>query len=244
MPEGPSIVILKELIDEQHLVGETIIEIGGNTSIDKDRMLNQRVLAFRSWGKHFLICFETFSLRVHFMLFGTYRINERKETTPRLSLKFEKAELNFYTCSLQFVEGDVNMAYDWTADVMSDTWDPAAALAKLSKLPDALACDVLLDQNIFAGSGNIIKNEVLFRIRVHPLSTMANLPPELKKGLVAETRNYSFDFLKWKKEYTLKAHWLAHAKKICPRCKIPLHKEYLGKTKRRSFFCTNCQIQY
>lgn len=124
---------------------------------------------------------------------------------------------------------------------MSKERNPAAALEKLSNLPNALACDVLLDQNIFAGVGNIIKNEVLFRIRVHPLSTMANLPPELKKSLVEEARNYSFDFLKWKKEFTLKAHWLAHAKKICPRCNIPLHKEYLGKTNRRSFFCTNCQ---
>jgi endonuclease-8 len=100
MPEGPSIVILKEIIDQQQLVGEEVIDVGGNTKIDKERMLHQHVVAFRSWGKHFLICFETFSLRVHFMLFGTYRINERKETTPRLSLKFKTAEINFYTCSL------------------------------------------------------------------------------------------------------------------------------------------------
>lgn len=244
MPEGPSIVILKELIDQQQLAGEEIIEVSGNTKIDKERMLNQQVVAFRSWGKHFLICFENFSLRVHFMLFGTYRINERKETIPRLSLKFRTAELNLYTCSLQFIEGDVNLTYDWTADVMSETWDPEAALEKLGKLPDALACDVLLDQNIFAGVGNIIKNEVLFRIRVHPRSTISNLPMDKLQRMIEEARNYSFDFLTWKKEYTLKAHWLAHAKKICPRCNIPLHKEHLGKTNRRSFFCTNCQKQY
>jgi endonuclease-8 len=244
MPEGPSIVILKELIDKLGLVNEQVIEVSGNTKIEKERMLNQHVKAFHSWGKHFLICFDTFSLRIHFMLFGTYRINERKESTPRLSLRFNNAEINFYTCSLQFVEGDINMAYDWTADVMSDSWDAQAALEKLKSVPDAFACDVLLDQNIFAGVGNIIKNEVLFRIRVHPLSTIGQIPEEKKKLLVSEARLYSFDFLKWKKEYTLKAHWLAHAKKICPRCDIPLHKAYLGKTNRRSFFCTNCQVLY
>jgi endonuclease-8 len=176
MPEGPSIVILKELIDELDLIDKEIIEVSGNTKIEKERMLNQQVRAFKSWGKHFLICFDTFSLRIHFMLFGTYRINERKETVPRLSLKFNDAEINFYTCSLQFVEGDINLTYDWTADVMSDTWNAEAALIKLKAIPDALACDVLLDQNIFAGVGNIIKNEVLFRIRVHPLSSIGQIP--------------------------------------------------------------------
>lgn len=244
MPEGPSIVILKQLIDELDLVDEPVLEVSGNTKIEKERMLNQQVRAFRSWGKHFLICFDSFSLRIHFLLFGSYRLNERKESQPRLSLRFETAELNFYACSVQFIEGDINESYDWTADVMSDFWDPSAALRKLGSTPDAMACDVLLDQNIFAGVGNIIKNEVLFRIRLHPLSTIKNIPADLKMLLIQEARNYSFDFLAWKKAYTLKAHWLAHTKKICPRCNIPFHKAYLGKTNRRSFFCNSCQILY
>jgi endonuclease-8 len=68
MPEGPSIVILKELVDEQKLVGKRVIAIEGNTKIEKERMLNQEVKDVRSWGKHFLLCFTDFSLRVHFLL--------------------------------------------------------------------------------------------------------------------------------------------------------------------------------
>src|SRR5690606_269367 len=159
MPEGPSIVILRELIDELHLEGSSVIEVTGNTSIDKERMLNQQVIAFKSWGKHFLICFKDFTLRVHFMLFGTYLINERKETPVRLSLQFEDHVLNFYSCSLKFIEGDIDESYDWQADVLSNQWNPLAAKRKLDEKKIALVCDVLLDQNIFAGVGNIIKNE-------------------------------------------------------------------------------------
>jgi endonuclease-8 len=244
MPEGPSLVILNELVSTLDLVGSKVLEVSGNTKIDKERMLGQEVIAFKSWGKHFLICFETFSLRVHFMLFGTYRINERKTTPPRLSLGFDGAELNFYTCSLQFIEGDINDTYDWTADVMSDTWEDRAALNKVQALPNTVACDILLDQEIFAGVGNIIKNEVLFRIRLHPLSQIKAIPLPILELLVKEARTYAFDFLEWKKAYTLKAHWLAHTKRICPRCNIPFHKAYLGKTNRRSFFCENCQVLY
>ena len=244
MPEGPSIVILKELLLPLHLEGKTIIGVSGNTSIDKERLLNQQLQEFKTWGKHFLICFPGFTLRVHLMLFGSYRINERKETMERLRLQFETAEINFYTCSLLFIEGDINETYDWSADVMSPLWDEASAIKKLLKEPETMVCDALLDQHIFAGVGNIIKNEVLYRIRVHPATRIAALPKEKLLELVREARNYSFDFLHWKKEFTLKKHWLAHTKKTCLRCNLNMHKEHMGKTNRRTFFCNNCQKFY
>jgi endonuclease VIII len=243
MPEGPSIVILKEEV--QPFKGKKIVQVTGNSKIDQQRMRNQQIVDFKSWGKHFLVCFKDFTLRVHFMLFGSYRINERKESPPRLSLQFKDgSELNFYTCSVKFIDEALDTVYDWSADIMSDEWDAAKAKKKLKAHPDMLATDALLDQNIFAGSGNIIKNEVLFRTRIHPLSRIGSLPPKKLNELIKETRNYAFDFLHWKKNFELRKHWLAHTKKICPRCDIPMHKEYLGKTNRRTFFCNNCQAIY
>ena len=242
MPEGPSIVILKEAV--QMFKGQRVAAISGNTRIDKDLMKGQQIVDFKSWGKHFLICFPKFAIRIHFMLFGSYRINEEKETPARLSVKFKKGKLNFYACSVQVIDEPLDSLYDWTGDVMSDSWDPKKAKKKLKALPDLMVCDALLDQHIFAGVGNIIKNEVLFRIYVHPKSIVGNLPVRRLNMLIKEARNYSFDFLQWKKQYVLRRHWLAHTKRTCPRCKIPLVKEYLGKTNRRSFFCNNCQVLY
>lgn len=199
MPEGPSIVILRELVEELHLEGTFITHVVGDTTIDKARMLDQEVISFKSWGKHFLICFKGFSLRIHFLMFGSYMINERKDRPARLGLIFENDELNFYTCALKFIEGDINQTYDWSGDVMSDQWDPKLAIKKLKENGDSLVCDVLLDQNIFSGVGNIIKNEVLYRIGVHPLSTVAGLPPGKLKELVKEARLYSFDFFRMEK---------------------------------------------
>ena len=242
MPEGPSIVILKELV--QSFKGKKIVEVDGNSKMDIQRICGQTIIEFKSWGKHFLICFEDFAVRIHFMLFGSYRINEKKETKPRLSLQFESGEINFYACSVRFVEGDVDEFYDFSSDVMSDDWSADKARLKLLQTPATLACDALLDQDIFSGVGNIIKNEVLFRIRLHPETLIGNIPKPVLDEMIEEARNYSFDFLKWKKAFVLKKHWLAHTKKICPRCDIPFIKKYAGNTKRRSFFCTNCQILY
>lgn len=239
MPEGPSIVILKEAA--QIFEGKKVIAVSGNSKEAIERCLGEQVTAFKTWGKHFLICFNHFTVRIHLMLFGSYLINATKAAAPRLSLHFENGFINFYSCSVKFIEGDADRVYDWSADIMNTHWDAKKAIAKLKAQPATLLCDALLDQNIFAGSGNIIKNEVLYRVKLHPLNTVNDLPARALSKLVKETSAYAFDFLRWKKEFTLKQHWLAHTKSTCSRCHIPLQKAYLGKTKRRTFYCNNCQ---
>lgn len=243
MPEGPSIVIATE--EMQQFTGKKIIAVEGYSKIDKERLLNKKIVAFRSWGKHLLICFNGFTVRAHFLLFGKYYINDRKDANPTLALKFSKGnELNFYTTAISIIDTPLDEVYDWSADVLNAAWDEKAARKKLKACPDTLVADALLDQNIFSGVGNIIKNEVLYRIKVHPKSKIGKLPPRKLSELIKEARNYSFDFLKWKKEFTLKKHWLVHTKKVCPRDGGEVYKEYLGKTQRRSFFCNNCQMLY
>ncbi len=249
MPEGPSIVIATE--EAAKFVGKTVRAVSGNSRQDIARMQGKRVRAICSWGKHFLVKFDRFSMRVHFMLFGRYRLDEDKidragkVTAPRVSLQFDNGALNLYACSVKFIEGDLDDVYDWSGDVMADAWDPVQARRKLKADPDMLAADALLDQNIFAGVGNIIKNEVLFRIRVHPESTIGSLPPRKLGELIKQAREYSFDFLEWKKAFVLKKHYQVHTKTTCPRDGNRLtYRKHLGRAQRRAFFCEVCQKRY
>ena len=212
MPEGPSIIILKEAV--QPFKGKRILEVSGNSKIGIERLRYKTIRDFKSWGKHFLICFDNFSVRIHFLMFGSYTINEEKDREPRLSLKFSKGQVNFYTCSIKVIDGNLDEVYDWSSDVMNEQWDPKKAKQKIKNATDLLICDALLDQNIFSGVGNIIKNEVLFRIMVHPQSLMRKLPLSKTKALVKEAVAYSFEFLAWKKKFGLKKHWLVYNKKI------------------------------
>src|SRR5215216_4476776 len=169
--EGPSLVILKEEI--RSFKGKKITEAYGLAKINFDRLPSLKIKSLKTWGKHFLIEFKNFTLRIHFLMFGSYRISERKPRNPSLHLKFEDGtEINFYTCSIREIETDLDEVYEWSADVMNEAWDPRAARKKLKNQPDLNVGDALLDQNIFAGVGNIIKNEVLFRIYIHPESTI------------------------------------------------------------------------
>jgi endonuclease VIII len=242
MPEGPSLIIAKE--EMTSFIDKKIIAVSGNTKTDKERILNKKLLDIKTWGKHLLFCFNGFTIRIHFLMFGKYLVNAKREGDARLSMQFKNGEINLYTCSVKFIEEPLDEIYDWAADVLSDAWDPKAAKKKLKAIPNTIVADALLDQAIFAGVGNIIKNEVLYRIKVHPKSKVGDLPTKQLNDLIKEARNYSFDFLKWKKEYTLRKHWLAHTKKTCARDGDKIIKEYLGKTQRRTFFCNTCQVLY
>jgi endonuclease-8 len=192
------------------------------------------------------VVFEGFTLRIHFMLFGSYRINEGRDRAPRLGLHFRGGDqLNFYACSVKFIEGPIDEAYDWTADVMSPSWEPGAARRKLRAHPGEIVADALLDQQVFAGVGNIIKNEVLHRIRVHPESAVGALSPRKLGELVSQAREYTFDFYRWKRNFELRAHYQVYTKTVCPRDGTRLaYRKHLGRFKRRTFFCPLCQKRY
>ena len=242
MPEGPSIILLREQVER--FEGRKILGAVGNAKIDMSRLIGRKVIAFRSWGKHFLIELPNLAVRVHFLMFGSYTIDSRKEREPRLRLTFPNGEVNFYSCAIRLVEGALDDTYDWRVDVMSPAWDAAAARRTLRNMPATLICDALLDQNVFSGVGNIIKNEVLFRVRVHPCSRVGALPPAKLRAVVEQARQYSFEFLEWKRQFVLRKHWLVHNKGTCPNCHGKLTREWLGITNRRTFFCPRCQKRY
>jgi endonuclease-8 len=133
MPEGPSIVILKE--QAARFAGQRIVEVSGNSRQDLQRMHGLQVLAICSWGKHFLLAFDGFALRIHFLLFGSSRIDDPKpDVAPRVRLRFEDGgQLDLYACSVRFIEGDLDDTYDWSVDVMADAWDPKQARKRLRR---------------------------------------------------------------------------------------------------------------
>ncbi|RYD84655.1 MAG: endonuclease, partial [Sphingobacteriales bacterium] len=150
----------------------------------------------------------------------------------------------FYVAKIALIQEPLDKVYDWQADIMSDDWDTKKAIKKISEKPERLICDVLMDQKIFSGVGNIIKNEALFNAKVHPESKAGSIPDKKLKELIKETVKYSFRFLEQRKQGTLNKNWEAYEQEECPRNHIPLHKKELGKTRRWCYYCNKCQKLY
>lgn len=244
MPEGPIIVIMEEKL--RKFVGEKVISIAGTEKFDHDLILNKKLKEIRLYGKQTYLIFDVSNVRIHLLMFGSYEIDEQTKTDKNLKigLTFKNGKALFYTCSVKILSNDFLETIDWEADVMSDTWNPKNAKDKLKDNPDMMVCDALMNQDIFSGVGNIIKNEALFRIGVQPESKLGKMPDKKLDELIDEARKYSFDFLKWKRVNTLSKHWKAYEQKTCPLCGRPLTKKMTGKTRRTSFYCQTDQKLY
>jgi endonuclease-8 len=120
---------------------------------------------------------------------------------------------------------------------MSPKWSTPKAVRAVRALGNSMVCDVLMDQTIFAGVGNIIKNEVLFRQLLHPETRVEQLTPKQVRSLVADTRAYCLLFYKWKKANVLKRNWQIMRKRNCPICGGPVTKKPTGKLQRLSHWC-------
>ena len=247
--EGPSLYLAARQL--KPFRGKTVLSVSGNTKIEKDRLLNKKVKNIFSWGKHLIIQFDEFALRTHFLLFGAFEAEVNNSTltgdyrrayTPRLQLDFDNGNIKLFNCSVKFLETrNAKASYDFTVDIMSPRWDSDQALESISAKPEAEIADLLLDQDMFAGVGNIIKNEVLWRVRIHPATKVKDIPASQLKELIAETKKFSLLFYKWRKVFSLRKHLDIYQKSICPRCGAKVKREKTGKRNRISHFCSACQ---
>ncbi|QKJ32197.1 endonuclease [Mucilaginibacter mali] len=243
MPEGPSIIILKEKL--QPFIGRKItVAKGYAKGFDPALINHQTITDIKGWGKHLLICFHDFAVRIHMGLFGSYKINDHGKRNASLQMQFGDEEVNFSISNVKLIEEPLDEVYDWSADLMNPKFNAKKAKEKLLKKPKTLICDQLLNQDIFAGSGNIVKNEVLFRSRVHPESVVGHIPTRKMNQLIKEAVNFCHDFYTWRKAGELSKHLEAYEQEMCPRNHIPLNKADLGKTKRHTYFCNKCQVLY
>jgi len=242
--EGPPLRVIAEELSQ--LTDEYVAEVSGNSKMQKEQLIGQKVLQVFSWGKNLFLQFPEFSLKVHFLMFGSYRFNEERNMVPRLSLVFSKDTLNLYNCSVKILSNsDVEKLYDKELDIMSEKWNLAKVTGLVSSLSQDFICDVLLNQSVFAGVGNIIKNEALFKSEVHPLSVVERIPKKKLAGIASEARNFSLEFYQAvKKGDNIWSRLTIYGKKTCPICGGRVVFRKTGKTKRISYFCPSHQKLY
>ncbi|RYZ79312.1 MAG: endonuclease [Proteobacteria bacterium] len=190
-----------------------------------------------------MLVFNNSSLRIHFLMFGSYRINDTRDREPKLRLVFGDDKVEFYSCAIKTITAKELKEYDWSIDLMSDAWDEKQVVKLFRKKPDAMVCDVLMDQAVFPGLGNIIKNEILFKLGIHPELLIGDLSAKMQLGLVREARDYSIQFYEWKKANVLKKNWKIFRKRKCPVCKSDLEIGKTGKLLRVSYWCDVCQAR-
>ena len=111
------------------------------------------------------------------------------ETEPWVAVGFRLA-----TVELLPTEREHQAVGHLGPDVLGPDWDPAEALRRLIADPDRPIGEVLLDQRVMAGPGNIYRNEVCFLLGVDPGTAVRRLDDpaqavELVKRLMEANRH-------------------------------------------------------
>ena len=189
MPEGPSILHIKNQL--LPFKGKLVKKAGGYGPMPTKWINGKKLIDIKTWGKHLLFVFANGTVRVHLGLFGDVLVNERKKVNRSFFLEFAKGEINGYVVRAQKLKSSLEELYDWRIDILHEEFDPAHVKTLLKKQAGKTIADVLMDQQLFSGVGNIIRNEALYRAGIHPLSITGKIPVAKINRLIKEVVTYS-----------------------------------------------------
>ncbi len=200
MPEGDSIVKLANTMAPA-LVGEPLTRAHLRREPGAARLKGRVTQAITPHGKHLVFSFSSgvgppVGLRVHLGLDGAWyllRRGVRWPRSPRHASVILSTSLHDAACfdahSLELAPLESLLLRPPLATLGPDLCvgppDPERMIARVRPHADREIADVLLDQQVAAGIGNIYKSETLFIERVNPWTLVADLDDDTIDRLYA-----------------------------------------------------------
>lgn len=178
MPEGHTLLKLANDLDAAFAGGRVRVSSPqGRFAADAAVLDGSEVLAATSAGKHLFVEFsgERF-VHVHLGLIGKFDLYAGQPpavTVGQVRLRLQNeagyADLRGATqCDLIGAEKRQLIIDKLGPDPLKPDADVARAWQRISRSPRPIG-DLLMDQNVVAGIGNVYRAEVLFRHKIHPL---------------------------------------------------------------------------
>ena len=269
MVEGPGCKLKGEKL-KSLAVGQKVKKVGGNVIENRpkkdqdkptpyDDLTNHTVTDVRTLGKELFVIFDhELCLRVHFLMSGYVRYNNQQSDPdegarktqperPRLELELSRDVVGFYLCSAELRQCQETVER-WqrmiSLDVCWSMFDSVRAADKILEEVnnERLVVDVVMDQEIMPGVGNIIKNEGLFDAGINPLTKIKDLTREHVIHMVKMLRDFSMIFYNCRKTgKPLHKHYKMYRFSVCKQCSGKVTKCKPGEYERGTYFCGQCQ---
>jgi endonuclease VIII len=233
------------------------------------RVEGRTIMAVRSAGKHLLVEFsEDLVLRTHMRMHGSWHLYRRGELwqRPHRDMRIVIAThtleaVGFRIPVAEFVTGARLQRHAALAalgpDLLADDFDEAAALARMKQAGDMAMGDLLLNQRVMAGIGNVYKSEILFACRVNPFvaggavddATLAAVIATARRFLrsnvsesLAPMTTYSGFRRTTRRDDPGERLWVyGRARTPCRRCGTAIRMRRQGVHARSTYWCPSCQ---
>jgi endonuclease-8 len=257
MVEGPTAKAYAIKINS-NFGNELIREVYARTKkayIPAEKLVGKRFLGADSLGKNILLFFnDNMTVRLHLMMFGAIHIYQITESLlkpierVRLMVVGENRKLVVYNAPIVEINYKdrilQKLKMELGPDPLSSEWNKAKAVENILSRRERSIGIALLDQSVIAGIGNILRNEILFRAKVHPERPIANLSLQEVERIVDYTEKLSKEFLNCKLQGRGIRDLLFVYNRFngfCKVCGAPI-KFYMQKPiNRKTFVCESCQ---
>lgn len=272
MPEGDTIHTVARVMAPD-LVGANLLAL----ELDQRPMVlgPATVTRCEAIGKHLLIDIlaqdKTHTLRIHLGMKGSwhrYRQGELWRRTPtNRRVVLQTAAWLFVCFSPKEVEFTAAHAYlrpqvtHLGPDLLGPTFDLAEVLRRARLHQDLAIADLLLDQTVAAGIGNVYKSELCFLERLSPFLPSREVSDDKLGALYGRARELMKDNLDsggWRITTTRPAHatgfsaersipteqrhWVyRRVRRPCHVCGTLIRSRLQGKTARMTYWCPSCQ---
>lgn len=263
MPEGDTVHKLAAYLRE-HLVGrrlEAARARGQRLALD-----GQVVMAAEAQGKHLLLRLDGGAvLRTHLGMYGSWHRYRADSPAPRVRGRVSIAltasappMAEVFACyNAKEVEllpagsgRERGLAAHLGDDLLGPDPDLGRVVARARQLlaPDTLLVDVLLDQRVAAGIGNVYKSELLFLAGLAPVTTLGQVDDGRLQTIYADARRWLSANLGGGARTTRTTAdgagrlWVYNrAGRPCHRCRTPIASARLGARPRGTWWCPACQ---
>lgn len=221
-----------------------------------------KLLSASAWGKQLFLEFESATLRIHLGIYGKWRFESHEGELPeprgQVRARFANTE---YFADLRGPTACELVDADQLADVKSklgpDPLRPDPKGEELERFVNRVAKStspigqLLMNQNVLAGVGNVYRAELLFRARINPhrpgkaltreqiagiwFDAVALMPLGVKTGLMLTREG----FLKGRPKKDVRYYVYKREGLPCRECGSSVVIELMAT--RKLYYCAHCQ---
>lgn len=262
MPEGDTIFRTARTLD-RWITGRTLTHVESRVQSAPAGVIRGRTVeAVEARGKHLLIRLSGgVTLHSHMKMTGSWHVYSKDDRwrrpgqEARLILEAgDHLAVCFNAPVIDLLDAHQEATHPALAqlgpDVLVDPFDIDEVVARARSHPhSALIGEVVLDQSVVAGIGNIYRCESLFLRRINPWRTMEKVTDDELRALVAAASDLMRRNLPSNAGFDRdfgggpgRSYVYGRARRPCLRCRTPVRVDKLGRVQARDvWWCPTCQ---
>jgi len=216
------------------------------------RLAGRTVTEVKPIGKHLLIRFDNgLAIHSHMRMQGAWHLYKRGERWRRPAWQM-KALLEtddvvavcFGAPVIDLVRDEATRVGHLGPDILTEDWRVDDAALRARMLGATAIGEVLLDQRVTAGIGNVYRCEALWQTRINPWTKTADLRDEQLTTLFETAcKAMRANLNGWDRRFPGYGKGAVHGRggRPCPRCGTRIKVRAQGEHARLTYWCPTCQ---